>query len=108
MGTSIVTQMGHFNINSNAFENNKNLQNQIRVFSNYLVKEFGSIGSNNFIITIINNKKKLPSYFPAWATGIAINNSIFIDNSKINSQPHLLKVIRHEICHLYILEFEFP
>ena len=101
IGTSIVTQMGNFDIHSNSFKNNKNLQNQIILFSDYLVKEFGSIGKNNFTITIVNNKNILPHNFPTWATGIAVNNSIFIDNTKINSHVHLLKVIRHEISHLY-------
>ena len=101
VATPIITQMGNFHIHSNSFENNKNLQDQIILFSDYLVKEFGSIRKNNFTITITNNKNKLPHNFPTWATGIAVNNSIFINNTKINTYTHLLKVIRHEISHLY-------
>ena len=93
--------MGGFNIHSKQFQNDTKLEQEIILFSNYLVEEFGPIGKHNFNITIINNSNQLPANFPSWATGIAINNSIFIDNKKIHNNIHLLKVIRHEICHLY-------
>ena len=93
--------MGNFKLDANQIGNHKILIQEIQVFSNYLVHEFGSIGKHNFNITISNNSNKLPSNFPSWATGIAINNSIFIDNKKIQNNIHLLKVLRHEICHLY-------
>ena len=92
--------MGNFNLKANQIDN-KILAKEIQIFSNYLVSEFGAIGQHNFHITISNNSKHLPNNFPSWATGIAINNSIFIDAKKIHNNIHLLKVIRHEICHLY-------
>ena len=76
--------MGNFKLDANQI-NHTILTQEIQVFSNYLVNEFGSIGKHNFNITISNNTNQFPSNFPSWATGIAINNSIFIDNKKIHN-----------------------
>ena len=99
LSNSIETKMGHFSINQNQLAHT--VKNEIKQFADYLFDQFGTIDEGQFYIDIIDNKLALPTYFPVWATGIALNNNIIIDNTKIKNSPHLLKVLRHEICHLY-------
>ena len=84
--------------------NQKKIVQNIKNITNDLILKFGDINSKKpFSIKIINTNNEWIKKFPKldWAAGIATNNQIFINNSKILNNTDMLETISHEICHIY-------
>ena len=92
---SFQTEIGVCHLNIKKSNNDLGLKKQIQLWSKNLVIQFGSVKKTDFFINIIDNKEQLKN-FPNWASGIAINNRVFIYRNKLSPT-----VVSHELCHIF-------
>jgi len=84
--------------------NQKQVIQKIKDIASDLIFQFGDIKNKSpFYIKKIDKKEDWIKKFPHfdWAVGIAANNKVFINNSKILNDVDMLETISHEICHIY-------
>ena len=80
---SFNTEIGICYLNIENSDHDLGLKNQIKSGAKSLVEQFGPVKRSIFYINIIANKNQMKK-FPNWASGIAINNRVFIHHNKLS------------------------